>query len=54
MGVPRSHEDAAKKNRSGQRSLDEVHQQKRKAALKDPGADPSKENVDKAKRGEWK
>jgi hypothetical protein len=54
MAVPRSHEDGRKKNRAGQRSLGEVHEQKRKAALKDPGADRNKENLEKAKRGEWK
>ena len=53
MGVPRDHDEAARKNRAGQRSLDEVHEQKKRAAERDPQIDRSRENADKAAR-EWK
>ena len=50
--MPRTHKEGQDKNRRGQRSLEDVHEQKRKAASKDPGADRSRENLEKFKRGE--
>lgn len=53
MSVPRSHEDAARKNRRGQQGLDDVHEQKRRAAVKDPQRDRNKDNADRVAK-EWR
>lgn len=53
MSVPRDHGEAARKNKHGQRSLDQVHASKKRAAERDPQHDRSKENAERVKR-EWK
>lgn len=54
MAVPNTYKQGRDKNAAGQRGLDEVAAAKRAAALRDPGKDRSRENLEKAKRGEWK
>ena len=53
MAVPRAHEDAARKNKHGQQSLDEMRASKKRAAERDPQIDRNRENADRAQR-DWK
>ena len=43
MGVPRDHEERQNKNALVKEVWTHVHEQKRKAALRNPGSDRSKE-----------
>ena len=52
--TPSNHEDAKSKNRHGRELLDRVQDEKRRAALSDPGADRSRANAERARREGWR